>query len=174
MSRLSSLEHGRDRWGGSSLRRVREREVQLLPRSSGQLLDPVGAVLGELELIEQARHRMLALLVFQTVGAGKQLEVLIDRQLFPQHRHLRAVTEPLGTPTDSRTRRFVKVARWIVGIAVVWLILGFLGIDLSGWISDLWDQIVEIWNSNPGYFLGALVLQTGQTIFAGASYYFIL
>jgi len=84
------------------------------------------------------------------------------------------ITAPLGTPTDSRTRRFVKVARWIVGIAVVWLILGFLGIDLSGWISDLWDQIVEIWNSNPGYIIGALVLQTGQTIFAGASYYFIL
>jgi uncharacterized membrane protein YbhN (UPF0104 family) len=84
------------------------------------------------------------------------------------------ITTPLGTPTDSRTRRFVKVARWIVGIAVVWLILAFLGVDLRGWISDLWDQVTAIWNANPGYFIGALVLQSGQTIFAGVSYYFIL
>ena len=84
------------------------------------------------------------------------------------------ITAPLGEPTDSRTRRFVKVARWIVIIAVIWLILGFLGIDLRGWISDLWDQIKAIWDANPGYFIGALVLQSGQTIFAGASYYFIL
>ncbi len=84
------------------------------------------------------------------------------------------ITTPLGTPTDSRTRRLVKVARWIVGIAVIWLILGFLGVDLKGWISDLWDQMTAIWHANPGYFIGALVLQSGQTIFAGVSYYFIL
>jgi uncharacterized membrane protein YbhN (UPF0104 family) len=84
------------------------------------------------------------------------------------------ITQPLGTPEDTRTRRFVKVARWIVGIAVIWVILGFLGVDLRGWISDLWDQIVEIWNANPGYFIGALILQSGQTVFAGVSYYFIL
>jgi uncharacterized membrane protein YbhN (UPF0104 family) len=84
------------------------------------------------------------------------------------------ITQPLGTPEDTRTRRLVKVARWIVGIAVIWVILGFLGVDLRGWISDLWDQIVEIWNANPGYFIGALILQSGQTVFAGVSYYFIL
>ncbi len=84
------------------------------------------------------------------------------------------ITTPLGEPTDSRTKRFVKVARWIVGIAVIWLILGFLGVDLKGWISDLWDQISAIWHANPAYFIGALVLQSGQTIFAGLSYYFIL
>jgi uncharacterized membrane protein YbhN (UPF0104 family) len=84
------------------------------------------------------------------------------------------ITEPLGQPTDSRTKRFVKVARWIVIIAVIWLILGFLGVDLKGWITNLWDQIKAIWDANPGYFIGALILQSGQTIFAGASYYFIL
>ena len=84
------------------------------------------------------------------------------------------ITTPLGEPTDSRTKRFVKVARWIVIIAVIWLILGFLGVDLKGWISDLWDQISAIWHANPAYFIGALVLQSGQTIFAGLSYYFIL
>ena len=84
------------------------------------------------------------------------------------------ITTPLGEPTDSRTKRFVKVARWIVIIAVVWLILGFLGVDLKGWITGLWDQISAIWHANPAYFIGALILQSGQTIFAGLSYYFIL
>ena len=84
------------------------------------------------------------------------------------------ITTPLGEPTDSRTKRLVKVARWIVIIAVIWLILGFLGVDLKGWISDLWDQITAIWEANPAYFIGALILQSGQTIFAGTSYYFIL
>jgi uncharacterized membrane protein YbhN (UPF0104 family) len=84
------------------------------------------------------------------------------------------ITQPLGAPSDSRTTRLVKVARWIVGIAVIWVILGFLGVDLGGWISNLWDQIVAIWDENPGYFVGALILQSGQTILAGVSYYFIL
>jgi uncharacterized membrane protein YbhN (UPF0104 family) len=84
------------------------------------------------------------------------------------------ITEPLGAPTDSRTKRLVKVARWIVGIAVIWVVLDLLGVDLIGWLSDLWDQVTAIWNANPGYFIGALILQSGQTIFAGVSYYFIL
>ena len=43
----------------------------------------------------------------------------------------------------------------------------------AGW-RDLWDQVKDIWDANPGYIIGALALQTGQTVFAGLSYYGIL
>jgi uncharacterized membrane protein YbhN (UPF0104 family) len=63
---------------------------------------------------------------------------------------------------------------WLVGLAVFWLALQLLGLDVRGWLSDLWDQIKDIWDANPGYIVGALALQTGQTVFAGLSYYGIL
>jgi uncharacterized membrane protein YbhN (UPF0104 family) len=68
-------------------------------------------------------------------------------------------------------RRLGKVALWLVGIAAGLAILDLLGIDVSGWISDLWDQIKEV---PAGYIVAALFLQSGQTIFAGVSYYGIL
>ena len=46
-----------------------------------------------------------------------------------------------------------------------------LGIDVIGWLSDLWDQIKAI---PVGYIVAALVFQTGQTLLAGLSYYGIL
>ena len=71
----------------------------------------------------------------------------------------------------SRKRRLVKVAGWIIGTVVVVFILDFLGVDVIGWLQDLWDQIKEI---PVGYIVAALVFQTGQTLLAGLSYYGIL
>jgi glycosyltransferase 2 family protein len=81
---------------------------------------------------------------------------------------------PLGAPAGSRPRRMIRVLGWILGVALFWLVLDLLGIDVSGWISDLWDQIKHIWNTNPAYIIGALAFQSGQTLFAGLSYYGIL
>ena len=71
----------------------------------------------------------------------------------------------------SRGKRLKKVAAWLVGIALVVVLLNVLGIDVSGWLSDLWDQIKDI---PARYLVAALTLQTGQTVFAGLSYYGIL
>jgi uncharacterized membrane protein YbhN (UPF0104 family) len=68
----------------------------------------------------------------------------------------------------------IRVLSWIVGVVLFWLVLDLLGIDVTGWISDLWDQIKHIWNTSPAYIIGALVSQSGQTLFAGLSYYGIL
>jgi uncharacterized membrane protein YbhN (UPF0104 family) len=81
---------------------------------------------------------------------------------------------PLGAPAGSRPRRMIRVLGWILGVALFWLVLDLLGVDVSGWISDLWDQIKHIWNTNPAYIIGALAFQSGQTLFAGLSYYGIL
>lgn len=76
---------------------------------------------------------------------------------------------PFGDP--SRKRRLVKVAAWLVGIALVVVLLHLAGIDVVGWLEELWDQIRDV---PPAYIVSALVFQAGQTVLAGVSYYGIL
>jgi uncharacterized membrane protein YbhN (UPF0104 family) len=64
-----------------------------------------------------------------------------------------------------------KVLAWVAGVVVFWIVLDLLGVDVSGWISDLWDQIQDI---PTGYLVAALTFQTLQTVLAGVSYYGIL
>jgi uncharacterized membrane protein YbhN (UPF0104 family) len=71
----------------------------------------------------------------------------------------------------SRRRRLGKIAAWLVGIALVVLVLELLGVDVRGWLSDLWQQIKDV---PAGYIVAGLVFQTAQTFFAGLSYYGIL
>ena len=76
---------------------------------------------------------------------------------------------PFNDP--SRRRRLVKVGGWLVGIALLVVVLNLLGIDVRGWLSDLWDQIRDV---PPGYMVAGLTFQSAQTFFAGLSYYGIL
>jgi uncharacterized membrane protein YbhN (UPF0104 family) len=78
---------------------------------------------------------------------------------------------PAGTEPKSRRRRLIEVALWILAAAFLIWILELLGIDVTGWLSDLWDVISSV---PAGYIVAALVVQTGQTVFAGLSYYGIL
>ena len=71
----------------------------------------------------------------------------------------------------SRPRRLVKIAGWLVGIALAVVVLNLFGVDVVGWLSDLWDEIRSV---PTGYMVGGIVFQTGQTLFAGLSYYGIL
>jgi len=64
-----------------------------------------------------------------------------------------------------------KAIAWIVGIALFVVVLDLLGVDVTGWLDSLWDQIKAV---PIGYIIAALVFQTGQTVFAGLSYYGIL
>ena len=47
---------------------------------------------------------------------------------------------PIGDP--SRGRRLKKVAGWLGGTALVLVLLNLLGVDVRGWISNLWDALV--------------------------------
>src|SRR5262245_39705486 len=82
--------------------------------------------------------------------------------------------EPTVEIRPPRRKRIGKMIAWLVGLALFWLFLQLLGVDVREWLDSLWDQIKDIWEANPGYIIGALVLQTGQTVFAGLSYYGIL
>jgi uncharacterized membrane protein YbhN (UPF0104 family) len=79
--------------------------------------------------------------------------------------------EPTVEIRPSRRRRIVKIVLWLAGLALFWLVLQLLGVDVRGWLDSLWEQVKAI---PVGYLLGALVLQTGQTLLAGLSYYGIL
>jgi uncharacterized membrane protein YbhN (UPF0104 family) len=79
-----------------------------------------------------------------------------------------AVTQPAPPP---RLRRLGKVALWLVGIALTVWILDLLGVDVTGWLSNLWKQVSAV---PIGYTVAAVIVQTGQTAFAGLSYYGIL
>ena len=44
----------------------------------------------------------------------------------------------------SRRRRLIKVGAWLVGIALAIVVLNLLGVDVIGWLQDLWDQIKAV------------------------------
>src|SRR4051812_11147552 len=71
----------------------------------------------------------------------------------------------------SRRRRLIKVGGWLVGILLAVLVLDLLGIDVRGWLSDLWQQIKDV---PAKYIIAGLAFQTFQTVLAGLSYYGIL
>ena len=71
----------------------------------------------------------------------------------------------------SRRSRLVKVGGWLVAILLIVVVLDLLGVDVVGWLQELWDEIKDV---PPGYIVAGLVFQSGQTLFAGLSYYGIL
>jgi uncharacterized membrane protein YbhN (UPF0104 family) len=85
-----------------------------------------------------------------------------------------AAPEPLDQVVVPWHRRIRKIAIWLVGLALFWFVLQELGVNVRDWLSTFWDQLKSIWEHNPGYIIGALVFQSGQTLFAGLSYYGIL
>ncbi len=70
-----------------------------------------------------------------------------------------------------RRRRILKMVAWVVGLVLFWLLLQLLGVDVWDWLKDFWDSLTSM---PTGYTATALVFQTGQTFFAGLSYYGIL
>jgi uncharacterized membrane protein YbhN (UPF0104 family) len=82
-----------------------------------------------------------------------------------------AAALPAPPPTSSRPRRLLKVAAWLGGLAIAIVILDLLGVDVIGWLQNLWSQMKAI---SPAYIVAALIFQTGQTVLCGYSYYGIL
>ena len=76
---------------------------------------------------------------------------------------------PIGDP--SRGRRLVKVLAWFVGIAAAIGVLQLLGVDVTGWFSDVWDALTGI---GLGYLIAGWTLQTTQTTLTALGWFFIL
>ncbi|MBN1528839.1 MAG: flippase-like domain-containing protein [Thermoleophilaceae bacterium] len=82
----------------------------------------------------------------------------------PVHRWL-----PFRDP--SRGRRLLKVLAWLAGVVLAVAVLGLLGVDVLGWIEQLWDVLTGI---GLGYLLAGWSLQTLQTTLTALAWYFIL
>ena len=71
----------------------------------------------------------------------------------------------------SRSRRLIKIAIWLAGIAVVLLTCYATGFGVEGWFQSLWDTMKQI--SLP-YIVGGLFFQTIQTTLTALAWTFIL
>src|ERR687897_836688 len=85
----------------------------------------------------------------------------------PGEKHSRLL--PFDDP--SRRRRIVKVVAWLIGVAVVVLVLHLLGVDVRGWLDSVWDALTNIsfW-----YLAAGWAVQTVQTTLTALAWYFIL
>src|ERR1044072_1419705 len=71
----------------------------------------------------------------------------------------------------SKRRRVVKIVSWILGLVVLLALLHLAGIDVWGWISELWDTLTEI---SIAYILLGCVFQALQTTPTALGWYGIL
>jgi uncharacterized membrane protein YbhN (UPF0104 family) len=71
----------------------------------------------------------------------------------------------------SRRRRLLKVGAWLGGIALLVVVLDLLGVDVRGWLSELWDTLTEV---SVEYIVAGLVLQAVQTTLTALAWYYIL
>ena len=51
---------------------------------------------------------------------------------------------PLAPERPSKRRRVAKIVSWIVGLVVLLALLHLAGVDVWGWLSELWDTVTEI------------------------------
>src|SRR5690242_3489733 len=71
----------------------------------------------------------------------------------------------------SRARRLRKVAGWLATVLASLAICQLLGVDVTGWLSSLWDTLGEI---EARYLAAGWALQTVQTTLTALGWYFIL
>jgi uncharacterized membrane protein YbhN (UPF0104 family) len=76
---------------------------------------------------------------------------------------------PFGDP--SRPRRLVKVGGWFVAILLVVVVCRLLGVDVIGWLGEVWDAITAI---GFGYVAAGWAVQAVQTTLTAVAWYFIL
>jgi uncharacterized membrane protein YbhN (UPF0104 family) len=71
----------------------------------------------------------------------------------------------------SRRRRLIKVGCWILGIALLVVVLNLLGVNVRGWFDDLFDTLGRI---SAGYIVAGVAFQTVQTTLTALAWYYIL
>ena len=78
----------------------------------------------------------------------------------------RAAPEPA-----SKRRRVVKIAAWVVGLAALLAVLDLIGVDVRGWLQELWDTVtgISFW-----YIVLGCVFQALQTVLTALGWYGIL
>jgi len=76
---------------------------------------------------------------------------------------------PLEQP--SKRRRVVKIVAWIVGLVVLFAVLHLAGVDVWGWLTQLWDTVSSI---SFVYIVLGCLFQALQTTLTALGWYGIL
>ena len=71
----------------------------------------------------------------------------------------------------SRRRRIVKIVSWVVGLVVLLVVLYLRGVDVWGWLTQLWDSVTEI---SLAYVVLGCIFQGLQTTLTALGWYGIL
>ncbi len=82
-----------------------------------------------------------------------------------------AVMHGAPVPKQSPARRLLRIASWIVGLLVFLVVLHLLGVDVWGWLEELWASLTEI---SIGYIILGCIFQGLQTTLTALGWYGIL
>ena len=90
-----------------------------------------------------------------------------------------ALVEPLTAPAASslppeRTstrRRVLRIVTWLVAFAFVLAVCRLCGVDVWGWLTELWDTVTEI---SVGWIVLGCIFQGLQTVLTALGWYGIL
>jgi uncharacterized membrane protein YbhN (UPF0104 family) len=73
--------------------------------------------------------------------------------------------------SDPPQRRIARSAAWIAGVLVLLVALRLAGVDVWGWLEQLWDAVTDI---SLGYILLGCLFQGAQTMLTALGWYGIL
>ncbi len=82
-----------------------------------------------------------------------------------------AVPDPVAPEQPSKRRRLAKIASWLLGLVFLLVVLHFAGVDVWGWLQELWDTVTEI---STGYIILGCLFQGLQTTLTALGWYGIL
>ena len=78
---------------------------------------------------------------------------------------------PAEPEQTSKGRRTIRIVAWIVGLILLLGLLNLVGIDVRGWLDELWDKVTEI---SFGYIVLGCLFQGLQTVLTALGWYGIL
>src|SRR5262245_25323774 len=87
------------------------------------------------------------------------------------------MSEAIATPhasapeQPSKRRRLLKIASWIVGLVALLVVLHVAGVDVCGWLTELWHTVTGI---SLGYIILGCLFQGAQTVLTALGWYGIL
>jgi uncharacterized membrane protein YbhN (UPF0104 family) len=74
-------------------------------------------------------------------------------------------------PEQPVKHRLARIVAWLVGIALLLLVCNLLGVDIRGWLADVWDTVNDI---SFGYIVAGCFFQTLQTSLNALAWVYIL
>jgi uncharacterized membrane protein YbhN (UPF0104 family) len=84
-----------------------------------------------------------------------------------------AVASGPVAPEDPKplARRLLRIAAWLVGFLILNALLQLVGVDIFGWLGELWDSVKDV---SIGYLVLGCVFQGAQTLLTALGWYGIL